>query len=459
MQSSVHFGSRSFTFAFLVVCVVRCGGSTPATEPSTGNTSQREAARVGASDPNPAGDLSSARAMITLEVNFRAMREVRQLAEVVRAAGRSTCNLDGMSRFVGAVGGSYATGLGGLSSVARFDREEALPPGATPIDFRTCNVMGFSDEDQSNVTFTEDAPIVLRVQNPTEQTPALQTLVHARAAQLNDAAMIGRVTLAPDAMAGLTSWLGMPRTFSEEDTRAVSRAHATVLQWNRDDIGLSITLAQEDAPQGASIARALEELRTSGLAYLTEIAAGAAGESARYRPIFARALEFFRAATFANARNTVRVTIPMNADFVGELAAIGVPAFRNYIAAAKAAEARSNIEALTQRVAEWGAAHPPVRRRLPPLPSAPLTPATVPTRPAVDPPGTWTGAWEAISFEISDSHSYSYALVTRGNTITIQARGDLDADGTLSLFERVGTRDPRTGTLTFGEITVTDELD
>ncbi|MBW2262350.1 MAG: hypothetical protein JRG91_10555, partial [Deltaproteobacteria bacterium] len=61
---------------------------------------------------------------------------------------------------------------------------------------------------------------------------------------------------------------------------------------------------------------------------------------------------------------------------------------------------------------------------------------------------TWntTETWNALKFSIADPHYYAYEFqsncpgsVGSAALFTARARGDLDADGAESTFERVGT--------------------
>ena len=58
-----------------------------------------------------------------------------------------------------------------------------------------------------------------------------------------------------------------------------------------------------------------------------------------------------------------------------------------------------------------------------------------------------TKTWEALSFQMSDQHYFVYRFNTNGNTMasaqfTAQANADLDCDGTMSTFQRIGWGDP-----------------
>ncbi len=57
--------------------------------------------------------------------------------------------------------------------------------------------------------------------------------------------------------------------------------------------------------------------------------------------------------------------------------------------------------------------------------------------------GLWTSpTWTALSFQMTESHRYGYTYQSEGvgdsSKFTATANGDLDCDGTLSMFQRTG---------------------
>jgi hypothetical protein len=61
-------------------------------------------------------------------------------------------------------------------------------------------------------------------------------------------------------------------------------------------------------------------------------------------------------------------------------------------------------------------------------------------------PEAWKHAgWQAIFFELSDPHYYSYELVVEPGAFVARAVGDLDCDGELATFELRGTAEPGGG--------------
>ena len=159
----------------------------------------------------------------------------------------------------------------------------------------------------------------------------------------------------------------------------------------------------------------------------------------------------------------------------GVLAAIAIPAFIKYQRRAKSSEAtmnsmhlfRASVAAFeTPMVAPDGSATP---KRFPP--AAPLTPGN-PTKlmckdgksvryvPNKD---TWKHpTWQHLAFEPQEpiyyAYEYSSSGVGTGATFTVRAVGDLDCDGVLSTFERVGIVDS-TGEVKTSSIFTDQELE
>jgi hypothetical protein len=126
---------------------------------------------------------------------------------------------------------------------------------------------------------------------------------------------------------------------------------------------------------------------------------------------------------------------------VGLLTAIAVPAFLQYIRRAKESEAEAKVSELSDSAEgyyhEFG--------RLPE--STPLTPARRccehPGGRCPADPADWSHpTWQALNFAISDLFFYQYQFVSDGTSFTARAVGDLDCDGIMSTFERVGTVRP-----------------
>lgn len=131
----------------------------------------------------------------------------------------------------------------------------------------------------------------------------------------------------------------------------------------------------------------------------------------------------------------------------GTLLAISGPVFVKNLHASKSSEALMGLDQIA-RAAIAGADGRPQRESFPP--SVELTPSEVPrgTR-VVDPPGTWDHlTWRALGFKLENEHAYCFEFdssLEPGSDVArfaARARGDLDGDGTFSLFEVRGERSP-----------------
>ncbi len=122
----------------------------------------------------------------------------------------------------------------------------------------------------------------------------------------------------------------------------------------------------------------------------------------------------------------------------GSLLAVAVPSFLKNVHASRLAEP---VEGLA-RLAELAAVYAETHQHFPE--NAPLTPTAPPRGTKVaDPPGTWeTPAWKAVGFRPTPEgvpHAFAFGFESGppkvGTELVAQARGDLDGDGVLSLFE------------------------
>jgi hypothetical protein len=158
--------------------------------------------------------------------------------------------------------------------------------------------------------------------------------------------------------------------------------------------------------------------------------------------------------------------------FWGILAAIAIPSFLNYMNKAKSSEATFSVDRMFQGAATyWDAEHVGpngelVTHRLPP--STDWTPATSCCEQAggkgkcsaAANESAWsTPTWKALDFAMLDNFYYQYRFVVEGDVAYFQAQGDLDCDGTFSLFERTAEISPD-GTLRASpEITKNEAMD
>lgn len=123
----------------------------------------------------------------------------------------------------------------------------------------------------------------------------------------------------------------------------------------------------------------------------------------------------------------------------GTVAATAVPTCARNIRFSRFAEAQNGLSRLVSAEIAYAVSQGTLS------PSAPLTPSEPPRGvAAADAPATWDApSWTVLRFrgaEEGEAHWFSYSLdTTTGTTFVAAARGDLDGDGNLSLFERRGT--------------------
>jgi hypothetical protein len=129
-----------------------------------------------------------------------------------------------------------------------------------------------------------------------------------------------------------------------------------------------------------------------------------------------------------------------NAQFLamaGVGAAVAIPAFTKYERRSKTVEATTNLRLLSD------AARAKKKARFP------KSTAWTPAKPCCQQPGAkcqpdpqaWKApAWKALDFSVAEPSNYQYRVVTEGKgaaaTMSVEARGDLDCDGTYSSFKR-----------------------
>lgn len=157
---------------------------------------------------------------------------------------------------------------------------------------------------------------------------------------------------------------------------------------------------------------------------------------------------------------------------LGILAAVAIPAFMKFQRRSKASEASMNVARmfdaalLFYEADHLGPGRNPIARRFPR--SAPPTP----DRPFCEDgddgfvyqPDDWTHpGWQELGFALDGPHRYRYEFVSEGEgpraMFTARAIGDLNCDGVLSTFERVGAVDEH-GNVTGGAgLYVSQELE
>jgi prepilin-type N-terminal cleavage/methylation domain-containing protein len=131
---------------------------------------------------------------------------------------------------------------------------------------------------------------------------------------------------------------------------------------------------------------------------------------------------------------------------IGILASVAIPSYIKYTRRAASIEAGMNLRrmydgAVAYYVGEHADSTGVIQdQRFPD--SAPLTPAVVAAGVKNKPAATYWNApeWNALDFAVNDPFRYSYAFTSSGTSnaafAQMVARGDLDGDGILSLFQR-----------------------
>ena len=162
---------------------------------------------------------------------------------------------------------------------------------------------------------------------------------------------------------------------------------------------------------------------------------------------------------------------PIGPAIVGVMSAVAIPAFMKYIKRSKTSEATLNIQNLFDGAVAY--AHTRADKDSPIVPeSTPLTPGNPtqfmckngqshkyqPTPATFEHP-----TWQALNFAITNPFFYAYQFESKNqggkSMFTVRAVGDLDCDGILSTFERVGYMD-ELGNISGGTGLVTkDELE
>lgn len=133
---------------------------------------------------------------------------------------------------------------------------------------------------------------------------------------------------------------------------------------------------------------------------------------------------------------------------VGILAAVAIPAFMKYQRRAKTTEVKLNLRQMHDAaVAYYSTEHATRMGEILPRAfpaSAGPTPAKMPCgdNPVWASPELWRApAWRALNFGPSGKVRYQYSFISDGKSFTARANGDLNCDGVLSTFERIGRID------------------
>jgi type IV pilus assembly protein PilA len=159
---------------------------------------------------------------------------------------------------------------------------------------------------------------------------------------------------------------------------------------------------------------------------------------------------------------------------IGILAAIAIPAFTRYIRRARAAEAPGHLNKMFQGALSYyetdhmTAAGVPAERAFPGPTAARESATECGCQTGGRCPGgaaTWgTSVWTELQFSLPDPHSYMPGFEGSGTgkaaAFRAYATGDMDCDGVLASFERMGHVDTVTGDVTGAhQVLSTNELE
>lgn len=439
--------TRAVRLIGCVVFLANCGGPT-LTEPRRASVAEpARAAVTTARGPVPF-------ALLELEVNMLELRAATTLANLPRGEeGRSCLGLvDGLERITAAV--DATSGAHSLLDLALFDA--SLLDYAIRVARDTSGPRFDLEACLRAVTGTSSA----RVLDPAEQkiaeagspSHALSELVRTRTPL--DRGGIVAIKLGPAGVRLLGDLVALTTLFSNEEADALKRAESLELVWKRWSVEVQVLPA--DADDAASIAASLEATRNA--------ISDRAPLWIQQNEWLSRRIGFSGASETLNRFRNLKIT-PSHDTVTGFLAIDTItlggfidamrPGLGKFLPRTTTREAYTDIEDLSTELVTWSHR----AGRTVPILSAPLTPAEVPSGAVRDAPRTWTGTWETLDFEMIGPHHYAYEIVVQGSTVTVRARGDVDADGIESSFERTGNRDPRTGIITFGNITATNEYE
>ena len=158
---------------------------------------------------------------------------------------------------------------------------------------------------------------------------------------------------------------------------------------------------------------------------------------------------------------------------IGILAAVAIPAFSRYIKKSRTAEATQSLNKIWQGAVayyesdKFTTAGVPLNKQFP-ISAIPETAKCctgagmkcLPNAAIYNSDATWM----ALNFNLADAHHYR-PLYTGGTgtgtsaTFTADAEGDLDCDGTLAIFRRIGQVNGQSGDAFYANVVVGNEIE